>query len=194
MHHPFIIGENVYFRCIDESDVESPYLDWLNDEEVTRFLTTVGHFPVTKEYLLHYIQSMAQSDQDILFAIHDVKTNEFIGTSHFGPVNWLHRTGTFGIMIGNKEFWGKGYGTEVFFHMTDYGFRRLNLHKISVGAVSEQVTAIKYMNELGYTQEGTLREEFFYNGKYIDGLKFGLLEREFFDGPYGNGWPKTKNK
>jgi len=191
VYHPFIVGEKVYFRCMDESDVEGPYLDWLNDEEVTRFLTTVGHFPVTKEYLLHYIRSMAQSDLDVLFAIHDVKSREFIGTSHFGPINWLHRTGTFGIMIGNKKYWGKGYGTEIFFCMTDYGFRRLNLHKIVLGAVSDQIAAIKYMKRLGYTQEATHREEFLYNGKYIDAFKFGLIDREFFSGPYGNGWPET---
>ncbi len=194
MYHPFIIGEKVYFRYMDETDAEGPYLDWLNDEEVTRFLTTVGHFPVTKEYLLNYIQSMAQSDQDVLFAIHDVESKEFIGTSHFGPINWLHRTGTFGIMIGNKKYWGKGYGTEILFHMTDYGFRRLNLHKITLGAASEQAAAIRYMKRLGYTQEATHREEVFYNGKYIDSLKFSLIDREFFNGPYGNGWPIGKNE
>lgn len=194
MQHPFIIGEKVYFRCADESDVEGPYLDWLNDEEITRFLTTVGHFPTTKENLLHYIQNMARSDRDVLFAIHDIETDEFIGTSHFGPINWLCRIGTFGIMLGNKKYWGKGYGTEIFFHMTDYGFRQLNLHKISVGAVTELVAAIGYMKRLGYTQEATFREEIFYNGKYIDALKFGLIDREFFSGPYGNGWPRLKNK
>lgn len=194
MHHPFIVGEKVYFRGVEESDVEGPYLEWLNDEEVTRFLTSIGHLPVNRENLLDYMQSMAHSEQDALFAIHDLETDEFIGTSHFGPVDWLHRTGTFGIMIGNKKYWGKGYGTEILFHMTDYGFRRLNLRKINLGAVSEQVAAVRYMRRLGYTQEATFREEFFYNGKYIDTFKFGLIDREFFNGLYGNGWPKTQHK
>lgn len=194
MHHPFIIGEKVYLRGMDEADVEGPYLEWVNDEEVTNFLSTLGHFPTSRESLLNYVQRISRSDRDVLFAIHDIETDEFIGTSHFGPIDWLHRTGAFGIMIGNKKFWGKGYGTEIFFHMTDYGFRRLNLRKISVGAVAEQVAAINYMKRLGYIQEATFREEVFHNGKYVDALKFGLLDREFFNGPYGSGWPGTKNK
>ncbi len=193
MYHPFIVGEKIYFRSMEEADVDGPYLDWLNDEEVTRFLA-VGHFPATKEYLLHYIQTMTQSNQDVFFAIHDIKSDEFIGTTHFGPINWLHKTGTFGIMIGDKKYWGKGYGTEILFHMTDYGFRRLNLHKITLGAYSEQIAAIKYMKRLGYIQEATHREGFFYDGRYLDVYKFGIIDREFFSGPYGNGWPKKKNQ
>ena len=158
MYHPFIVGEKIYFRCMEESDVEGSYLDWLNDEEVTRFLA-VGHFPATKEYLLHYIQNMAQSSQDTLFAIHDIKTDEFIGTAHFGPINWLHRTGTMGDIIGNKKYWGKGYGTEICFRLMDYGFRRLNLHKITVGTIGEQTSVLKYVKKLGFIQEAAHREE-----------------------------------
>jgi len=175
-----------------ESDAEGPYIDWLNDEEVTRFLSTIGHFPTTAETARQYIHRISHSDRDMFLAIHDAASNEFIGTSHFGPIDWLHRTGTFGIMIGDKRYWGKGYGTEILFHMTDYGFRRLNLHKITIGAVSEQIAAIRYMKKLGYAQEATHQEEFFYNGRYIDTFKFGLIERDFFAGPYGNGWPKKE--
>ena len=189
MLHPFIIGEKVYFRGAEEADADGSYLDWVNDGEVTSYLSTLGYIPVSREGLRGYIHSMLQSDCDALFAIHDVKTDEFIGTSHFGPIDWLQRTGTFGIMIGNKKFWGKGYGTEIFFRLTDYGFRRLNLHKISVGALAEQEAAIGDMKRLGYTQEATLREEVFHDGKYVDALKFAILDHEFYGGPYGNGWP-----
>lgn len=190
MHHPLIVGEKVLFRVMVESDAEGPHLDWLNDEEVTRFLSTVGRFSTSAENARQCISSMAESDRDVPLAIHDSSSNNIIGTSHFGPVDWVHRTGPFGTMIGDKTFWGKGYGMESFFRMTDCGFRRLNLHKIMLGAVSEQTAAIRYMRKLGYAQEATHREEFFYNGRYVDVPKFDLIDRDFRLGRYREGWPR----
>lgn len=178
MYHPFIIGEKVYFRCMDESDIEGPYLDWLNDEEVTRFLSTVGHFPATKENLLHYIQSMARSDKDVFLAIHDVSTDEFIGTSHLGPINWITRIAPLGIMIGNKEFWGKGYATEAIRLIVDYAFKRLNLQKVTAGACVINQGSVKAFEEVGFEVEGRAKSQFFLDGEYHDSLYLGIVNKD----------------
>ena len=179
MHHPFIVGEKVYFRGVEESDVDGLYLDWLNDEEATRFLTTVGRFPTTKENLLHFIQVMARSDQDILFAIHDGETNEFIGTSHLGPINWIPRIAPLGIMIGNKKFRGKGYASEAIKLVVDYAFRRLNLHKVSAGVAAINQGSLKAFQKAGFKVEGQAKSQVLLNGEYHDSQYLGLTKEDF---------------
>ena len=151
---PLVTGKKVYLRCMEESDVEGSYLDWLNDEEVTRYLTGARDSPATREYLLAYIRSMVQSDKDILVAIHDVESREFIGTLHFGPIDWTNRTADLGIMIGNKRYWGKGYGTEAITLVSDYAFKTLNLQKITAGIVAINQASIKAYNKAGFEIEG----------------------------------------
>ncbi|MFC1992249.1 hypothetical protein ACFLV3_00370 [Chloroflexota bacterium] len=60
MHNTFITGEKVYFRCIDETDAEGQYLDWLNDREVTRLLDS-GAFPNTIDKMEEYYYNVALS-------------------------------------------------------------------------------------------------------------------------------------
>lgn len=179
MRHPFITGEKVYLRGIEESDAEGPYLDWLNDVEVTRFLETAGRFPTSKESLLDYIRSMTRSDQDILFAIHDVATDEFIGTSHLGPINWVTGISPMGIMIGNKKFWGKSYASEAIKLVVDYAFRRLNLHKVSAGVAAINQGSLKAFEKAGFKVEGQAKSQVLLNGEYYDSQYLGLTKQDF---------------
>lgn len=179
MHHPSITGEKVYLRCMEESDVEGPYLDWLNDEEVTRYLTGVRRSPATTEYLLDYIQSMARSDEDILFAIHDVESKEFIGTSHFGPIDWRNRTAVFGIMVGNRRYWGKGYGTEAITLVLHYAFRILELHKVTAGIAAIHQPSITAFKKAGFGIEGEVKSQFLVDGEYCDWLYMGVTRDDF---------------
>jgi len=179
MHQPLVTGKKVYLRCMEESDVEGPYLDWLNDEEVTRYLTGVRHSPATREYLLDYIRSMAQSDKDILFAIHDVESREFIGTSHFGPIDWPNRTAALGIMIGNKGYWRKGYGTEAITLVSDYAFKMLNLQKITAGIVAIHQPSIKAFEKAGFKAEGQAKSQFLVD-EYCDWIYMGITRDDFY--------------
>ena len=179
MHHPFIIGEKVYLRGIEESDAEGPYLDWLNDVEVTRFLETAGRFPTSKESLLDYIRSMAQSDQDVLFGIHDITTDELIGTSHLGPINWVTRISPIGIMIGNKKLWGKGYASEAIELVVGYAFRRLNLHKVTAGAAAINQGSVKAFEKAGFKIEGRAKSQVLLDGEYYDSQYLGLTKQDF---------------
>jgi len=179
MYHPFLIGEKVYLRGAAETDAEGPYLDWLNDGEVTRFLETIGHFPTSKENLLHYIQNMVRSEQDVLFAIYDVKTNEFIGTSHLGPINWITRIAPMGIMIGNKKFWGKGYATEAIRLVAEYTFKRLNLYKVTAGAAIINQGSVRAFQKAGFEIEGRAKNQVFLDGEYYDSLYLGITKADF---------------
>jgi len=179
MRRPFLVGERLYLRLLEESDMGDEYLGWLNDAEVTRYLET-GNFPSTPHTLRKYVEHFQNSTTDLLFAIIDRGTDQHIGNVTLNRINWIHRTADTGLMIGRKEFWGRGYAFEAWSLIIEYAFRRLGLQKVVAGTVANNTASIVTLEKLGFKMEGTFRREYFINGEYQDGVRLGLLREEFY--------------
>lgn len=178
MKSAFLVGQKIYLRPFDASDLEGPYLDWLNDHEVTRFMET-GQFPTTVEALQRYVQNAGQTPDRVLLAIVEKDTDTHIGTIKLGPIHWIHRRADLGIMIGDKQRWGRGYGREALDLVLAYGFGRLNLNKITLGVYADHIAAVKLYEGLGFKIEGTLRKQLFRDGEYCDKHVMGILRDEY---------------
>jgi ribosomal-protein-alanine N-acetyltransferase len=178
MHHPFIIGKKIYLRGLERLDLEGEYFNWLNDREVTRFLNS-GVFPNTVEQMEEYYRNIVLSADNAMFAIIDKESDEHIGNIKLGPIDWLMRIAPLGIMIGNKECWGKGYGTEAIRLVLDYAFNRLNLHKVIAGIVAIHQASIRAFEKGGFEREGQAKSQFFLDGKFYDSLYLGITEEDF---------------
>jgi len=178
-HKPsFAEGSLVLLRPLERTDLNERYLNWLNDPEVTRY-TETGSFPSSTEDLDNYYGSMSGSRNDVLLAVEDKQSGKHIGNVKLGPIHWLHRSATFGILIGEKEFWGKGVGLEATRLMVEYGFDRLNLHRIDLGVFAEHEAAVRCYEQAGFKLEGRMREDLFHDGEYKDRLWMGLLRSEY---------------
>jgi RimJ/RimL family protein N-acetyltransferase len=102
-----------------------------------------------------------------------------IGSLNLHNINPKDHTATFGIAIGDKKYWSKGYGTEAAALIIRYGFEQLNLHRISSSAFALNGRSIKMHLKLGFKEEGRQREIVFKNGAYCDEVMFGLLREEW---------------
>lgn len=178
MHHPFLVGKNLYLRSIEQKDLEGKYFDWLNDYEVTKYLES-SFFPNTIEKLQDYLNNVGKSSNDVLLGIIDLETDTHIGNVRIGPINWVHRTAFLGIMIGEKDFWGKGYATDTLKLIVEYAFNRLNLHKISAGVNASNKPSLRAFEKAGLKIEGRRKEELYVDGKYHDGIIMGLTKEDF---------------
>lgn len=78
MYHPFLIGEKVYLRGMEREDLEGNYFQWLNDYEVTRYLSS-GKFPNSREAMEEYFTRMQTSGKDVFFAIVEKETGRHVG-------------------------------------------------------------------------------------------------------------------
>ncbi len=165
-------------RALERSDLNERYLGWLNDPEVTRY-TETGTFPSSADDLDNYYRSVTGSKNDVILAVVEKKSGVHIGNVKLGPIHWLHRTATFGILIGEKNCWGKGIGSEATRLMVDYGFHRLNLHRIDLGVFAEHDAAVRCYEKIGFKVEGRFREDLFHEGAYKDRLWMGLLRSEY---------------
>ena len=178
MKTPFIVGTQIYLRPLEHEDLNENYLRWLNDPQVNRYMES-GIFPYTKTELERFYGQSVGSQNQVILAIIDKQTNQHIGNVKLGPINWIHRKATFGILIGDKQFWGKGIGSEATRLMVEYGFQRLNLRRIDLGVYAEHQAAVRIYEKLGFKVEGRFRQDLFHEDQYKDRLWMGLLRSEY---------------
>jgi RimJ/RimL family protein N-acetyltransferase len=108
-----------------------------------------------------------------------VRKTKAIGTISLNGISAKDHNATFGIAIGDKKYWSKGYGSEAAALIIKYGFEQLNLHRINSGALSFNDRSIRMHLKLGFREEGKRKERIFRNGAYCDEVMFGLLREEW---------------
>lgn len=173
-----ITGDRIYLRTITISDVNKNYLQWMNDKEIVKYLES-RFTNYSMEDLIDYVIKTT-SNSDILFlAIISKEENKHIGNIKLGPINRMHLFANMGIIIGEKNYWGKGYATEAIKIVVDYAFNKLNLHKITAGVYVENTRSKKVFLKAGFKKEGILKKHYFYNGKYIDAIILGVINERF---------------
>ena len=174
----FVDGVKISLRPLREADLGQRYLSWLNDGEVTRFLE-VGTFPVTARELREFYQNVSKSKTDVLFAIVDKETDLHIGNIKLGGINWVHRFADLGIMIGDKEYWNKGYGEEACKLLLRFAFENLNLRTVTLGVYGNHVAGKKAYEKVGFQIDGRIKGYFNCHGEYVDKVIMSISKERF---------------
>lgn len=178
MHYPFIIGEKVYLRGLERDDLTGNMFQWANDPEVTRYMF-LGAMPNTVERLQEEYDQLLKSKNDVIFAVVEKGTDAHVGNVGLHMINWISRSAELRIIIGEKQHWNKGYGTEATRLTVKYGFDKLNLNKVWLGVNAAYKGAIRAYEKAGFVHEGTLRQEIYRNGQYYDAVRMSILRNEF---------------
>jgi RimJ/RimL family protein N-acetyltransferase len=98
-----------------------------------------------------------------------------IGNIKIDPINYKHQIGEYGILMGDKNNWGKGYAKEASQAVISFCFETLKLRKITLGVVEDNITAVKLYQSLGFEVEGKYRMHGKYDGKYCDAIRMALF-------------------
>lgn len=171
-------GQKTTIRPIEDDDLDTMY-QWYNDQEVN--LWSSGAWPINT--LLNKDQLAAKfldgSPDTYRYVILD-ENELLIGTVGFREVNVPSRSVTLFIIIGNKTYWGKGYGTDALIAFSRFLFTQWNFHRISLDTWDENNRAIRVYEKIGFRIEGRQREARFVLGNYHDAILMGLLREEFF--------------
>jgi len=163
----FLKSDDIYLRALSIDDVNQEYLSWLNNNDVTSGLVS-GTFPSTMQELHNYVASKIADKNTVIFAICDINSNKHIGNIKIDNFDWISRTCELGILIGNKDFWGKGIGYASCELVCNYAFSALNIRKILLAVYSSNIAAIKVYEKLNFQLEGTLRNQVYLNGSFVD--------------------------
>ena len=171
----FLKGHRVILRPIMESDLPT-IVRWINDPRVRQYIKTI--FPVTEAGEREWLASLAKkSDKDVVVAIE--VDGKAIGNMGIHRINWKDRTATTGAIIGEVEYWGKGYGTDAKMVLLDYAFNTLNLRKLMSHVYAFNERSLAYSLRCGYKVEARLRKQRFVNGRYYDEIILGLFKKDW---------------
>lgn len=172
-----IVGEKVALGP-QRRDLLPLYQRWINDFEVTRTLH-VGAYPITAEAEEAWYERVTKSERDAVFVVYERATMRPIGNTGLHRIDRGNRTAEFGIVIGEKDCWGKGYGTEATALVLDYGFNWLGLHSIILSVYSANERAIRAYTRAGFRPIGRWREAVRRGGRAYDLILMDCLASEF---------------
>jgi len=169
----YIYDKEICLQPLRREHINNRYLSWLNDSDVTRFLETKKS---TKKELSDYYKNILKNTNAVIFAIEIHKKH--IGNAKL-EINWKHGYANFGIMIGDKKQWGKGYGTRVARIIIDYVFNRLSFHAVTLGVYGNHDAAIMSYKRAGFRIKGRVQDMLNFEGRRVDKVIMGISRRDF---------------
>jgi RimJ/RimL family protein N-acetyltransferase len=176
MRNPFLLGSTIYLRPIELEDAAT-VATWLNDPEVRHFLR--GRLPLTRFAEEAFLRRISESDNDFVVGIVVREKDQFIGVLGLHQLDNRNRHAKFGITLGDKNCWNKGYGTEATTVILRFAFQTLNLNRVWLHVYEFNERAQHVYEKIGFRTEGRMRQDTFREGRYWDTIVMGLLSDEW---------------
>jgi RimJ/RimL family protein N-acetyltransferase len=177
---PRLTGTKVSLREYREEDRPSVRA-WVNDQEVTDKLSETFAGPHTEGRTARFFDRILSGDtgEDQFYVIAERESDVYLGQIDLSGFQWTARRATLGIVIPNRLNRGRGYGSEAIRLLLSHAFDRLNLHKVELDVYAFNEQAIAVYRQIGFVEEGRVRDHVFRRGAYHDDIKMGILAEEF---------------
>lgn len=171
-------GEKVRLRPIEREDLPR-FVRWFADPEVRRHLLVYLPFSLTQEERWYEeLQERLRRSESVVLAL-EMLDGLHIGNIGLHEIDWKNRHAELGIVIGEKAYWGQGYGTDAIRTLLRLAFEEMNLHRVYLVVDEDNLRAIRCYEKCGFREEGRLREAVFREGQYHDQLVMSVLQAEF---------------
>jgi RimJ/RimL family protein N-acetyltransferase len=177
--HPFIEGDSVELCPIDLDNAKL-YTKWDSDPQVRRYARNMIPHTID-EIKIRYEPEKVRAKSSINFEVWHKKDKKLIGLAGFNHINWYDRNTNIFAIIGEKDYWGKGIGTEIALLLIEYGFNELNMHKIKAGIFSPNASSLRVAEKAGFKYEATHKEEIYIDGAFVDQIKLSLFKNDWID-------------
>lgn len=173
-------GEKIRLRAIEREDLPR-YVQWFAAPEVTENLAMV--YPMSRTHEEQWYEMILKAppeEQPLAIDVHVRGKWRHIGGIGFAKVEWRCRSAEFGVHIGAREFWNKGYGTDAIRTLVRFGFDTLNLNRIWLRVYETNRRAQRVYEKVGFFMEGHLRQAEFRAGLPVDVLLYSILREEWY--------------
>jgi RimJ/RimL family protein N-acetyltransferase len=139
--------------------------------------------------LAAFFTARALGAESLSLAVHVRDTNRLIGTCALSQLDSDNGSALYHITIGEKDTWGRGFGTEATRLMLDHAFGTLGLHRIGLSVFSFNERAIRSYQSCGFVIEGRAREAIWRDGRWWDEISMSVLQSDWeaLRGPAGGG-------
>jgi len=167
----------VYLRALEPDDYRTTVV-WRRDDGIWAMVGSRKRF-VSAVSEQKWVLAAIEDRDDVKVAACIKGTNEHIGNVYLTDIDWSNRNAGFGLVIGAREWWGQGIGTEMGLLMLNHAFRDLGLMRVYAYQLTTNLASIRLHEKCGFRHEGVLRQAVYKNGQYCDLNVMGILADEF---------------
>lgn len=162
----FLTGTNIDLVLLEATD-NVTMLPWINNPKVNKFLSG-GATPMTLPVEDAFIAEAYTRSNQIVFGIWHKKDQKLIGNTGLHAINQLDQTASFGIVIGDEDYWGNGHGTEVVDLMLAYAFTRRNLRSVTLSVLGNNPRGRRCYEKCGFEEMGRYPKHVFKDNAWHD--------------------------
>lgn len=166
IHLP-LTGKLVKLQRFSVDNITDEYISWLNNPDVVRYSNQRFH-QHNQETCLAYFNSFVNSDHIFMAIYRDLK---FIGTMT-AYISKIHQTADMGIMVGDRQYWGKGVGKDAWTTLMQGLFEQSQLRKITGGTLRCNKAMVNIMVSSGMQPDGIRIDQELVDGNPVDILHF----------------------
>jgi RimJ/RimL family protein N-acetyltransferase len=183
-------GERTYLRPAERSDIPI-FVRWLNDAETSGFLSLRAPLsePLEEKWFERMLESQGKDAYHFVICRHD--DDAPIGTIGLFSMDSTNGNAGIGISIGERQLWGKGYGTDAMFALLDFGFGELRLERLWLEVYEFNARARRSYEKCGFVLEGTARKAIFRHGRHHDVHLMAILRDEWAAQQRRRAWEYT---
>ena len=172
-------GDLVRLAAIDPEESAAAISRFSHDSEYYRLMDSYPCRLFTKEGTKKWIEKELGNEHVIVFAIRTLTDDRLIGDVGLDGLFWNHGDTFLGIGVGDREFWGKGYGSDAMRVVLRYAFTELNLRRVTLNVFEYNPRAIRAYEKLGFQQEGRVRKYLNREGRRWDLVYMGIMKEEW---------------
>jgi RimJ/RimL family protein N-acetyltransferase len=161
-----------------DPDQDTQYLvRWNQDSEYQQLLSSGPTYLWPSKNMKEWMEK--HFDEMVSFTIRSLEDNRVIGCVDLSGIEWTAGNAWVGIGIGERENWGKGFGSDAMNMVLRFAFETLNLKRVSLTVFDYNERAIHSYEKVGFKLEGRMRQWMQRAGQRYDLVFMGVLRNEW---------------
>ncbi|MEO8357301.1 MAG: GNAT family protein [Chloroflexota bacterium] len=176
-------GKLVRLSAFDPDEMSKAFPRWYLNSEYVRLLNSSARVMQSPKAALKWMEEEVgeMSPASYFFSIRTLADDKLIGELGLDVFNWSGRDAFVGLGIGETEYWGKGYGTDVMNVLLRFAFTEINLRRVTLTVFEYNPRAIRSYEKAGFRHEGRVRQMLNREGRRWDELFMGILREEWLE-------------
>lgn len=169
--------KRIYLRALELEDYKIS-IQWRKDKEIWGMLGGRQYF-VSETYEKKWVEDTIFQERDIKLAICLKENDLYIGNVYMTDFDYVNRSCIAHVLIGNKNYWGRGYAGEALKELLVFVFYERNINRVSAHILEDNIQSVRMFEKLGFKKDGLLRQSVYKDGKYKNQYIVSILREEF---------------
>jgi ribosomal-protein-alanine N-acetyltransferase len=153
------------------------YVSWLKDPEVVRY-SDQRHRTHTLESCREYWESYTGTPHYFWALLCRESQLGHVGNMN-AYVDEIHSVADLGILIGEKQIWGQGYGLEAWMAVCAYLLKDAGIRKVTAGTLAVNRGMLTIMLRTGMEADGRRTRQCLFEGREVDVVHGALFRADY---------------